>query len=136
MIIDASVGVKWLIPEHDRDAAVALLRRPDLRVPMLFFSEVGNALLKKARKGEIDLAGIASAFSSLPDLVTPIDELEAMPRALALAAELGHGIYDCVYLALAEKTDEQLVTADRKFTSKLSGQGVGSRVMLLGSSHD
>jgi len=132
LIIDASVGVKWLVPEHNRDAAVELVRRSDLRVPTLFFSEVGNALVKKARRGEIDLAGVAPSFADLPDLVTPVDELHVMPRALALASELRHGIYDCIYLALAETTDDQLVTADEKFISKLVGHKAGKRVMLLG----
>jgi len=42
-------------------------------------------------------------------------------RAFALAHELDHPVYDCVYLALAEVEDARLVTADRRLLARLRG---------------
>ena len=42
-----------------------------------------------------------------------------MERAYALANELGHSVYDCLYLALAEQEAATLVTADRKFYERV-----------------
>jgi predicted nucleic acid-binding protein len=40
-------------------------------------------------------------------------------RAFAMALELGHPVYDCFYLALAERRRTQLVTADSRLLARL-----------------
>ena len=37
-----------------------------------------------------------------------------------LARRLGHPVYDCVYLALAEREDAAFVTADQRLLRRLS----------------
>ena len=71
-IIDASVGVKWFIKEHegDRDAALAIRQRHILGqtrmiLPELFLLEVPNAI-KAGRKGtEEELAEVLNALMDL-----------------------------------------------------------------------
>jgi len=121
MILDSSVALKWLIPEDGSETALELLGQTDLFVPTFFHAEVANALWKKSRRGEIRLEEIAPYFAQLPELVTTLDETDAMPRALAIAVELGHPVYDCVYLALAEARDDIILTADHRFSRKLGG---------------
>jgi predicted nucleic acid-binding protein len=41
------------------------------------------------------------------------------PRALELALNLDHPVYDCFYLALAEAETAQMVTADRHLERRL-----------------
>jgi predicted nucleic acid-binding protein len=43
-----------------------------------------------------------------------LSALELMPRALALSTECRIGIYDCLYVALAERENCELITADDK----------------------
>lgn len=131
MIIDASVGVKWIVPEEDHEAAAALIGDRQLFAPALFFSEVGNALLKKHRRGEIVMAQVTQSFADLPLLITCVDETRVMGRAMDLAIDLGHSIYDCVYVTLAEDMQVQLVTADLKFLAKLEGHAARRHVVLL-----
>jgi predicted nucleic acid-binding protein len=131
LIIDASVGVKWLVPEGDAQAAAALLDHLTLYVPTLFFSEVGNALVKKARRGEIFLDRVAQTFAELPQLVTVRNEEAAMPRALHIATVLSHSFYDCVYLALAEIEGAPLITADIKFAQKVAQTEWASLIRTL-----
>ena len=54
LVVDASVAVKWLVEEEDSEAADRLLeQRHELFAPRLMASEVGNALWRKVRMGEL-----------------------------------------------------------------------------------
>ena len=46
-----------------------------------------------------------------------------LERALSLAVEIGHPIYDCVYLALALHHETHVVTADRRFAAAAPAGG-------------
>ena len=113
-VVDASVAVKWILPESGSSAAAALRElNADLSAPSLIAVEVGNALWKAVRRGSVTrseaLEGFEAALISLQSLI-PIEELRV--RALTLAIELRHPIYDCFYLALAQRENALLVTAD------------------------
>ncbi len=117
LVVDASVAVKWFVAEDLSDAAERILGRGDaLSAPDLVLVEVANALWKKAQLGEIDRADADEALAALA-----ADAIELQPtaplvrRALALAGEIGHPVYDCIYLAAAEAGDGVVVTADRRF---------------------
>jgi predicted nucleic acid-binding protein len=114
IVIDASVAVKWILPEAGSPAAAALREQDtDLTAPSLVAAEIGNAIWKAVQQGALDrsdgLAGIETALIWFQSVI-PIEELRV--RALALAIELRHPIYDCFYLALAERENAPLVTAD------------------------
>ncbi|MEW6116143.1 MAG: type II toxin-antitoxin system VapC family toxin [Nitrospirota bacterium] len=64
-VVDASVAVKWLVPEIHADAALRLLEKNNrLTAPDLIFSEIGTILLKESRSGEIERV---SALEMLTD---------------------------------------------------------------------
>lgn len=114
LVVDASVAVKWILPEADSTVAAALRERDtELVAPSLITVEIGNAVWKAARRGNIQrteaLAGIEAALAWFESLF-PIENLRA--QALALAFDLGHPLYDCFYLALAQRRNAPLVTAD------------------------
>jgi len=133
VVIDASIALKWLVPEEGSAAAASLIGEAELVVPTLFHAEVGNALWAKARKGEIELAGLIGEFESLPSLVRTFDETPLAPTALRIADELDHPVYDCIYLALAELLDDIVVTADRRFLRAVSMTAYKERVKELGA---
>ena len=119
MVIDASVVFKWIAQEEGSDRALALLGQP-LTAPVLLLSEIGNALRKKAMRDEIDPdVDFGDDLNRLDRLIDLKDERAAIGRALTMARVLRHPIYDCVYLALAERVGEVLVTADHKFIEKV-----------------
>lgn len=114
IIVDASVAVKWILPEPGSSAAAALREEDtDLIAPSLVAAEVGNAIWKAVREGalgRIEAAdGLEAALGWFRSLI-PIEELHV--RALALALEFRHPIYDCFYLALAERENAPVATAD------------------------
>ncbi|HSA82594.1 MAG TPA: type II toxin-antitoxin system VapC family toxin [Geminicoccaceae bacterium] len=53
------------------------------------------------------------------------------PRAAALARELDHPIYDCLYLAQAEEK-ATMVTADRRLVGAVRGTALAERVSPFG----
>jgi predicted nucleic acid-binding protein len=45
--------------------------------------------------------------------------LPLLPRALDISSATRHGVYDCVYVALAEREGCELLTADQKLITNL-----------------
>jgi predicted nucleic acid-binding protein len=130
IVIDASVAVKWVLSESGSDAADALLDQ-DLMAPVLWLAEAANVLWRRARTGDITAKQANARLIEL--LKAPVASLPIEPhleRALALAMEIGHPIYDCIYLALALHHDTQVVTADRRFAAAARQEFAG-RVRLL-----
>jgi predicted nucleic acid-binding protein len=131
IVVDGSVALKWVLSETGSDTADALLDQ-DLMAPVLWLTEAANALWRRARIGDITAA---QAIVRLSDLrKAPVGSLAMEPyleRALEIAIELGHPVYDCLYLALALHYDTHVVTADRRFASVASRAGLADRVRLL-----
>jgi len=59
------------------------------------------------------LTTLPAIHAALPDLT---------PRALEIAAKSSASVYDCLYVALAERESCELITADDKLVKKLQGQ--------------
>jgi predicted nucleic acid-binding protein len=124
-VTDASVAIKWYVPEVHGHYAARLLSRLDAgsavcHVPDLFHSEVGNILWKKVRRGELNEAeaqGIVTALSVVPKTVHSAAPL--LPSALSLALETERTVYDSLYLTLAAALDCELVTADERLWNAL-----------------
>jgi predicted nucleic acid-binding protein len=135
MVIDASVAIKWVVPEVGSEAASDLLGR-ELCAPSLWLAEAANALLKKTRRGEITQDEARLRAQDLADApIEPIELPILLPSAMRVAGELGHSIYDCFYLAAALLRDSTLVTADRRFAAKVAGHPyLAARVEALGRS--
>ncbi|GGB33811.1 hypothetical protein GCM10011380_24110 [Sphingomonas metalli] len=129
-IIDASVALKWVVEEEGSDVAVTLLAGP-IVAPDLVRTELANALWSKTRRGEIEAlhaqAGLAEVEAILP--VVPTTALTG--RALQIALQLRHPVYDCIYLALAEALDMRLVTADRRLSAACQESPFAGRIAVL-----
>lgn len=111
LVVDASVACKWFIAEPQSDLAETLLHdgtallAPDLIVP-----EVCNVACLKLRRGEITADQARTMIEGLRDI---LDEV--------IASAVGHPAYDCFYIALAEQCGSQLVTAERRLLTRMSG---------------
>ena len=100
-VVDASVAVKWFVPEEYSDAASILLDSThQLLAPDLMLPEFGNVVWKKLRMGEL-------AEEEAREIVTtvrtfPIDLFESdrlLESAFELAVGLSRTVYDSMYLA-------------------------------------
>lgn len=131
-VVDTSVAIKWIIDEEGSDKA-ELLQGADMVAPALLRIEAGNVLRTLAAKQILPNERAIDLFLFLQTApVTIIDADELLERrALDLALALEHPVYDCVYLALAERMDRQLITADRRFIKALSGTEHEARALAL-----
>ncbi len=133
MIIDASVAFKWIVEEPGSEQAIAWFGRAELLAPTLVHAEVGNALWKRVQRNEVaDDGQIGERLADLASYVRTIDETQFIPRALNLAIELGHPVYDCIYLALAEAMQDELLTADGRLLRAVASTPYADRVRELG----
>jgi predicted nucleic acid-binding protein len=133
VIIDASVAFKLIVDEAGSEEAIKWIGQAELVGPTLIHCEVGNALWKRVRKGELaEDAEIADRLADLDHLIRTIDETPLVARALRLAIELAHPVYDCIYLALAEANEDELLTADGRFIRAVVGTPYAARVRELG----
>ncbi len=119
-VVDTSVAIKWVIDEEGSDEA-DLLQNTDMVAPALLRIEAANVLRTIATRQAVTIDQAVELFLLLQTApVTIVDADETLERrALELALELRHPVYDCVFLALAERTDRQLVTADRRLLKGL-----------------
>ena len=136
-VVDASLAVKWLVEEEDSEKAHALSSHwadsgVKVAAPYVMLAEVSNALHRKVVGGEIALE---SATGILENLSAHEIEFQNPPNihagALRLADRLDQGaVYDSIYLALAERLDCELWTADRRFYR--AARGFSDRIRRLG----
>lgn len=121
IVVDASVAVKWLFPEPGEALARRLLESGErLSAPGLIRVEVAAAIARKVRLNEIEPkeaeAAIRLWFRSLAEgLIALTPDEEDLEAAFRLAIELKHPLQDCLYLALAERLNAGLITADDLF---------------------
>jgi predicted nucleic acid-binding protein len=136
LIIDASVAIKWVIEEDDSDQADRL-RGVDMAAPGLLRIEAANVLRTFVAREAMSANQAVELFALLQNApVVVFDHDEPLERrALELGLALRHPVYDCVYLALAERLDRVLVTADRRFLRTLSGTEHFDRVVHLADLH-
>jgi predicted nucleic acid-binding protein len=124
-VLDASVGPKAVLPEVHSDKAVRLLdeyRRAlyDLLSPDFYPIEVAHTITRAERQGQIPPEEGAVAMQATLQLLPQLEAaVPLLPRAYAVSSALRVSVYDCVYVALAEREGCELVTADDKLVKNL-----------------
>jgi predicted nucleic acid-binding protein len=122
-VLDASVGIKRVMNEVDSTEARHL--RDDFRnhiheliAPESFPPEAAHALTKAARRGIVTDATKLWVELML-DSPQLFPSVPLMLRALGIASRARIGIYDCLYVALAEREGCELVTAAARLINSL-----------------
>lgn len=125
LVVDASVATKWFFPEAGHQAARELAAGEAILIaPDLIVAEVGNSAWKKVARGEASADQARELAIGLPGVFRELVSCAALaPRALDLALELNHPVYDCFYLALAELARADLATADSSLARKIIRSG-------------
>jgi predicted nucleic acid-binding protein len=124
-ILDSSVAFKWVVPELHSDKALRLQANfqagvDELLAPDIFPGELGHALTRAERQARIT---IGEALRLWSDVMTTAPQLVAsLPlthRAIAISSQTRIGVFDCLYITLAEGEGCELVTADTRLISNL-----------------
>ena len=70
---------------------------------------------------ELSVCGFGDAARGLRSaMLTLVPDEWLLDAAIALACELKHPVYDCLYLALADSLETAVITADQKFANKVA----------------
>lgn len=90
LVIDASVAMKWVVPEPDTAEAIVVQRRFTLVAPDLLMAECANMLWNKVARGEIsgEEASIAARVIEQADIEKPFRCAPCSMRASGLPSGL------------------------------------------------
>lgn len=123
IVLDASVIVKWFIDENNSDKAEIIKEqfineKINIIIPSLLYYEVLNVLKysKLFKLDELNLVGESIENYGFNAVVIK-DEIREKMVEIAINHDIS--IYDASYIALAEKFNTQLITADEKISRKL-----------------
>lgn len=116
-VLNASVMIKWFIPEIYSEQATLLQNTQyrNLHTPDFAQLECTNILSKKVRRKELQLNEanqIQELLLQMPVQMYPWQDL--LLQAGQVAHETYRSVYDCLYLVLAKQLKGKMVTADKK----------------------
>jgi len=138
-VIDASVLIKFYVPEILSDRAERLLARVEKReiallAPDLIYPETGNILWKKQRLKELthsEVEEISDAILWLPLKIERSKALLTVAVDIAIAYRIT--VYDALYLSLAKVYETTMITADRRLVEALAKANFKDSITWLGS---
>jgi predicted nucleic acid-binding protein len=126
--VDASVVIKWLLPEEDQPLALRIRNSYQegalaAIAPRLIAAEIGNVMWKYVTRGLLTGPEAERAFFRFhKDAPLLRDSPVFDATALRLAVQYKRTFYDSLYLALALHHNCDLVTADKKFVAAMQSQ--------------
>lgn len=122
LVVDASVAVKWAVPEvHAAEARRLLAANEPLLGPTILPLEIGNILWKKTRRAELTDREATRVLDRLVgEIRVENDRPHLLNSALQLAIRYDRSVYDSLYIALALAEECQFVTADRRLYNALA----------------
>ena len=133
LVVDANVALKWFVPQTDRLATLKVQSYAGRLIdPSMILPQVANGLWRHVRSGDISSVRANGAISALEkSFVEIVPDSQLTSPALTIAIALDHSPYDCIYLALAERENAKLVTADQAFFHKLFKKRRTKNIVLL-----
>ena len=139
VVVDASLALKWVVPEDDSETALAVRfswqsSGESPVAPPIFRSEVTNALYQMVRRGRLLIEDAAAALDAVMPAVAIVEPAGLYDAALRIANELGvEATYDTLYVALAEAEGCELWTADERLVR--AAQARFTRVRWIGEAY-
>jgi predicted nucleic acid-binding protein len=128
VVLDASVGVKWVFDEAGSSEADGLLRAQSIgEIQLVVASHFCYELVSVAKRDRGPLGAIKAweIITGSEIRVVEVDDV-MMRAAIDVSVDLGCSFYDAVAPALARLLDAPLYSADRRAHERVPG------VVLLG----
>lgn len=117
-VLDASVALCWVLPRPLTPTALLLRdeyrqRAHELIAPSHFPGEIANGLTKAERQKLILLGDARTLILDVLNTPPVLHSANSLYyRAVDISSQTRSGFYDCLYVALAEREQCELVTAD------------------------
>ena len=128
LVLDSSAALPSVILEPVTPNAIRLIDEyrqglHELLAPDIFPVETLNGLAKAERQKRIS---VGTAFNFWKGIMvdSPVyhSHFPLLARAYAISASTKSAVYDCIYVALAEREGCELMTADDKLLKNLQGR--------------
>jgi predicted nucleic acid-binding protein len=104
LVVDASVGLKWFLPEPDSVLAAAPhSSEPNLWMPDFWLHEVTNVLWREVRRQRLTPEEARDGLALLKAQVEPVptSHMNLHDHALEIGIAINHSPYDTMYVAFA-----------------------------------
>lgn len=124
-VLDASVAASWVLRIPLRPKALRLRDEyqrqiHELLTPAHFPIEIANGLTKAERQKLIPVGDARTLIQDVLSTSPALHPYEALLyRAIDISSQTRSALYDCLYVALAEREGCELVTADDKLVKNL-----------------
>lgn len=124
VVVDASVLAKLFLQEADSKLARDLVGSGRVLMgPEHATIEVASAMVRRFRSGgltrsEAEQALVAVRQFFLRGAFALTADADLLPRAEEIALDLKHALKDCLYVALAERAQCELITTDATLVSR------------------
>lgn len=133
-VLDASVCVKWYVPEiYEQEATRLLQGGHTFHAPELILPELSSIIWKKVRKAEITPAEGHQIVDSFLKTRLTLHSHKQLTKSAYLGAEsTGLTVYDWSYMALAVGLSCEFVTADQSFYRGLETTPLKKNLLWIG----
>ena len=135
LVIDASVACKWFFEENLSCEARALAEsEATFSAPDMILVECANAAWRRVRGKTVPEVQARAFLNALPQwFESLVPSVQLHEAAFEMACVLGHPVYECQYLALAQDKETRLVTANRAFVDRVNHSRWNDRIESLAS---
>jgi predicted nucleic acid-binding protein len=133
IVVDTMIFAYALLGvEEFRDETVAVLEAPDaVVVPDSLRAELANVVWQWCARRALSLEtghAVLDDADALISQILPANHL--WHRALEISGNVGHPVYDTLFIAAAERRDTRLVTMDRRLLSMFPALAVSPAAYL------
>jgi predicted nucleic acid-binding protein len=129
LVVDSSVTIRWFIKEMDYQSQALdvfsriLANEFQLFAPDLIYAEIGNIVWKLRRFQNLKPENAQKAIESFSAVnMTVISNGALLKDAYTIAIQYNRSVYDCLYIALAQREKCSFVTADEKLVNAVGSQ--------------
>lgn len=132
-VVDASLAIKWFLPENYQKVATSYLKQSDaLFAPSYLKVEFNSILSKWCRSGRLNYEkaiGIRLVFNQIQIGYIGFETLSNI--SFDVASKNSVTYYDALYLCTAKLKKCELITFDRKLKESVKGTQFESIVRLI-----
>ena len=133
VVVDASIAIKWFVPENLREPALNLLQTEEhVAAPDLLIPDLTGLVLKKIQRNEITGRQAGAILSGIENSGLEIGPASDMcEQAMETALTLDLSVYNCFYIATATRLDATYVTADNRLHATTCDSSLDGAVRVL-----
>ncbi|WP_456469561.1 type II toxin-antitoxin system VapC family toxin [Archaeoglobus sp.] len=136
VVLDSSIIVALFFKEELSDEVEKIVEEySEYYTVDISYSEVANAAWKKVRiygeDEELSKRALDVAVDFIEKVCRVEDSRVLLNQAFELAVKHNLTVYDALFIVLAMKLNEKLLTTDRKLYSKIEGTNLGKFVECL-----